>query len=43
MTFRGDPVEAMEGILSEIDIDSVTLQHRVKDLWVSKVLTDVPD
>lgn len=42
VTFEGDPVETIDGILSGIDIDSVDLQHRVKGLWTSKVSKDVP-
>ena len=35
--FEGDPVEAIDGLLAEIDIDSVELQHRIKDIWVSRI------
>ncbi len=42
IVFEGDPIEAIDGILSDIDIDSVELQHRIKDIWVSKVSGDVP-
>ncbi len=28
------------GLLRDIDIDSVDLQHRAKDLWVKKVVSD---
>ena len=41
ITFEGDPVEAIDGILSDIKIDAVELQHRIKDLWISKVLENV--
>ena len=40
--FDGDPIEAIEGILP-LDINSVELQHKIKDLWISKVLKDVPN
>lgn len=40
--FDGDPVEAIDGVLSDIRLDSVELQHRIKDIWVSKVLENVP-
>lgn len=40
--FEGDPVEAIDGMISGIDISSVDLQHRIKDIWTSKVLSDVP-
>lgn len=43
IVFEGDPVEAIEGILSDIDIDSVKLQHMAKDIWASKVLNNVPN
>ena len=35
--FEGDPVEAIDSLLAEIDIDSVELQHRIKDIWVSRI------
>ncbi|RLE86739.1 MAG: hypothetical protein DRN04_19070 [Thermoprotei archaeon] len=41
ITFEGDPIETIDGILSDIKIDSVELQHRIKDLWTSKVLENV--
>lgn len=41
--FEGDPIEAIEGILSGIDMDSVSLQHKISDLWFSKVLKGVSD
>ncbi|MCC6062737.1 MAG: hypothetical protein LM581_07245 [Desulfurococcales archaeon] len=33
-----DPVEMIEGILSEIESESVDLQHKIGDIWVSKLL-----
>jgi 16S rRNA C1402 N4-methylase RsmH len=30
-----DPVEAIDGILADLDIDSVKLQHKARELWVS--------
>ena len=41
--FEGDPVEAIDGLLAEIDIDSVELQHRIKNIWISKVIKNVSD
>lgn len=41
-TFEGDPVEAIDGLLSDVNIDSITLQHEAKKLWISKVLENVP-
>jgi len=40
--FEGDPVEAIDGLLSDVEVDAVELQHEVKGLWVAKVLGDVP-
>jgi predicted DNA-binding protein len=31
--FEGDPVEAIRGILSEVKMNSVDLQHLAKKLW----------
>ena len=42
VTFEGDPVEAIEGLLKDMDIDSVSLQHETKKLWAKKVLDNVP-
>ncbi len=36
--FEGDPVEAIDGILSDVDLDSVELQHLARDIGASKVL-----
>jgi len=41
LEFEGDPVEAIDGILADLDVDSVELQHRARGLWASKVLGDV--
>jgi len=43
LRFEGDPVEAIDGLLSDIDIDSVELQHEIKGIWALKVLKNVPD
>lgn len=40
--FEGDPVKAIEGLLKDVDVDSVTLQHETQKLWAKKVLTHVP-
>jgi len=42
LTFEGDPVEAIDGLLADVDVDSVELQHRIRDLWVLKAIEDVP-
>jgi hypothetical protein len=36
--FEGDPVKAIEGLLKDVDIDSVTLQHESQKIWAKKVL-----
>jgi len=41
--FQGDPVEAIDGLLSGIDIDSVELQHETKHVWMHQELKNVPD
>ena len=41
LKFEGDPVEAIDGILADLEIDSVELQHKFKEIWISKVLEDV--
>jgi hypothetical protein len=40
--FEGNPITAIEGLLKDIQVDSVTLQHEVLKLWAKKVLTHVP-
>jgi len=39
--FEGDPVKAIEGLLADVHIDSVKLQHLAGKIWVRKVLGDV--
>jgi hypothetical protein len=39
---KRDPVEATGGILANLDIDSVELQHKTRELWASKVTRDLP-
>jgi 16S rRNA C1402 N4-methylase RsmH len=39
---KRDPVEAIDGILTDLDIDSVELQHKARELWASKVTRDLP-
>jgi hypothetical protein len=43
LEFEGDPVEAIDSILADLDADSVELQHKARVLWASKVLGGVPD
>ncbi len=35
--FKGDPVRAIRGLLKDIDVDSVELQHMAKRFWVEDV------
>jgi len=39
--FKGDPVKAIDGLLADVNLDSVELQHLVKKMWTSKVPRDV--
>lgn len=32
--FKGDPVKAIEGLLKDVEADSVDLQHSAKKHWV---------
>ena len=41
--FQGDPVEAIDGLLKGIDVDSVELQHETKHFWIRRELKKVPD
>jgi len=43
VNFEGDPIAAIDGILSDIDIDSVELQHKIKDMWILRVVKNVSD
>jgi hypothetical protein len=42
VSFEGDPVKAIEGLLKDVNVDSVTLQHDVQKVWAKKVLDHVP-
>ena len=42
ITFEGDPVKAIKGLLKDVKADSVTLQHESQKLWAKKVLDHVP-
>ena len=37
-----DSVDAIDGLLKDVRIDSVALQHRLKDLWLNTVGKNVP-
>lgn len=41
--FEGDPVQAIDGILREMKLNSVELQRSVRRAWVSKVSRNAPD
>ena len=41
LSFDEDPVEAIDGLLSDIDLNSVDLQHEAIKLWTSKALKDI--
>jgi len=41
LNFQGDPVEAIDGLLSDVAIDSVELQHEASKFWAQKVLKNV--
>jgi len=42
LVFEGDPLEALDGLLSGVDLDSVELQHLVTKKWAGEVLGNVP-
>lgn len=39
--FEGDPVEAIDGLLANVKVDSVELQHLARKLWMEEVLSNV--
>jgi hypothetical protein len=41
--FEGDPVSAIDGILGEMKLNSVELQHSVRRAWMSKVSQNAAD
>ncbi|MCK4478092.1 hypothetical protein KAU88_06160 [Candidatus Bathyarchaeota archaeon] len=41
LSFEEDPIEAIDGLLSDIDINSVELQHEATKIWALKVLKNV--
>ena len=41
--FEGDPVKAIDGILGEMKLNSVELQHSVRKAWASKVARNATD
>lgn len=41
--FEGDPVKAIDGILDDVKVNSVELQHSVRRAWTSKVSRNAID
>lgn len=41
VSFEGDPVKAIEGLLKGVDVSSVELQHESQKVWAKKVLENV--
>ena len=39
--FEGDPVEALNGLLAGVEVDSVKLQHELRNLWVLKLVKNI--
>jgi len=39
--FKGDPVESLDGLLADVNLDSVELQHLVIKKWAGEVLANV--
>jgi len=39
--FRGDPVEILDGLLSDIEINSVELQHKIKEMWIAGLAQNI--
>ena len=37
----GDPVEAIDGLLADVEIDSVRLQHEAGKFWTLRVAENV--
>jgi hypothetical protein len=33
LKFERDPVEAIDGILADLETDSVELQHKLEEIW----------
>jgi hypothetical protein len=40
-TFEGDPIQAIDGLLKDVDIDAIKLQHETPKIWAKKVLEHV--
>lgn len=40
--FEGDPVKAIDGILDDLSLNSVELQHFARSVWASKDSQNVP-
>jgi uncharacterized protein YggL (DUF469 family) len=42
LSFEGDPVEAIEGLMSDIEIGAVDLQHKATRHWAERELKRAP-
>ena len=42
VNFEGDPIKAIEGLLKDVNVDSITLQHEIQKPSAKKVLNHVP-
>jgi hypothetical protein len=40
--FEGDPVEAIDGLLSDVEVDSVELQHTTRGAWLKLGISNDP-
>ncbi len=40
--FEGDPIKAIDGILVDLKLNSVELQHSARGVWASKGSRNVP-
>ncbi|MEM3549532.1 MAG: hypothetical protein QXN87_04840 [Candidatus Bathyarchaeia archaeon] len=36
IAFKENPVEAIDSLLSDVEIDALELQHKIRDLWLVK-------
>ena len=38
-----NPVDTIDGLLSDVELDSVELQHKIKEMWADMVKKSVSD
>lgn len=43
LPFEEDPIEAIDGLLSDVRLDAVELQHKATEFWRTKVASHVSD